>query len=78
MAKRKKKKSVWRGVPYALAMLIGAIIVSQVNQIQSPWHLAIPWFLSALFFTLWRLEARKKVVEVKSEEGRRPRVKRYV
>lgn len=75
---RRKKRSVWQGVPYAIAMLAGAIIVSQVDNIQSPWHLAIPWALSAIFFVLWRLEAHKKTIRASHEESKRPRVKRYV
>jgi len=78
MARRKKKSGLWRGVPYAIGMLAGALIVSHVDKIQSPWHVAIPWALTALFFVLWRVTARRKVVQVKDENGSRPGVKRYV
>lgn len=79
MAKRKKKGwGVLKGVPYGLAMIAGGAIVVWVNELQSPWHLAIPWGLTALFFICWRLAARKKVVEIKGENDNKPRVKRLV
>lgn len=76
----KKKKWAIKGLPYALAMLMGAVIVTLYDSLTFYWHLIIPWSLSVIFFIAWRYSVRNKTTKSKKKESLsgQPKVKRLI